>query len=205
MFSGIVKGAYSISSVQKDGDVLNYSVLLNAFLLKGLEIGASVSVDGVCQTVTGIDGYQVSFQAIPETLRVTHLASMKEGQKVNIERALCFGDELGGHIISGHVFTTGSILKIIDHNGSKDMQIKVDSSFASYMIEKGFIAINGASLTLGSVKKNEFFIHLIPETLATTNLNNLNISDLVNIEFDQQHVSIVHAVERYLSESPTFT
>ncbi len=205
MFSGIVKGVYPISFIEKKDGVLNYSVLLDKPLIEGLEIGASVAVDGVCQTVTSFNDYNVSFQAIPETLNCTHFSSLTEGQMVNIERSLCFGDELGGHMVSGHVFTTGSVLNVVDRDGIKDFLISVDSSFSAYLSEKGFIAINGVSLTLGKVKDGEFYLHLIPETLRTTNLNDLNLSDLVNIEFDQQMVGIVSAVEGYLSKHSNYT
>lgn len=200
MFSGIIKGEFPIYSLNQSDDLLNYSVELDEKLVEGLEIGASVSVDGACQTVVDIQGVCVAFQAVPETLRCTHFGLLKVGTYVNIERSLSFGQELGGHLLSGHVFTTGLVKELISHGESKSIEIEVDEKYAPFLSEKGFIAVNGASLTVGKVTGSIFLIHLIPETLKITNLNKLVPSTFVNIEFDQQAVSIVTAVNRYLLE-----
>ena len=200
MFTGIVAGNFQVSDVEQRDEILAYGVALPDSLREGLEIGASVSVDGVCQTVVKIEGSNVFFEAIPETCRVTTLETLALGQKVNIERSLTLGTELGGHQLSGHVMTTGRVTQVTPLGEACDFEISFDDKYENFVFEKGFIAMNGVSLTVGKLTLQGCTLHLIPETLKITNLSQLKEGDLVNLEFDQQTVTIVQTVERYLSK-----
>ena len=121
-----------------------------------------------------------------------------EGSKVNIERALCIGDELGGHLLSGHILGTGSISKRNEGDEHMDLSIAVDSSLMRFIQPKGYIAIDGISLTIGDVQQNSFALHLIPETISLTTIGSKRIGDSVNIEIDSMTQTIVSTVERIL-------
>lgn len=192
MFTGIVKGAFSIASVKKEKG-MHYAVSLPKDIQDGLEIGASVSVDGVCQTVVKIDGDNVYFDAINETLRVTTLDHLKIGDRVNIERSLRFGDEVGGHLLSGHVMDIAMIIEKEVTEGETIVRFDVSDQVKKYLFLKGYIAIDGVSLTIVGV--DPLSVHLIPETLRMTTLGFKEPGDRVNIEIDQQTQVIVETVE----------
>ncbi len=200
MFTGIVAGSFPIVSLDLDRNLLRYSVALPETLLEKLEIGASVAVDGVCQTVTQINNREVSFDAIEETLLCTTLAERKEGDCVNIERSLCVGDEIGGHFLSGHIACKGQVTQVNQEHNNRSIQVECPEAFAKYLFPKGFIAVNGVSLTLGECSGHHFLIHLIPETLHMTNLEGLEKGSFVNLEFDSQTVATVLTVERVLQK-----
>ena len=127
--------------------------------------------NGCCLTVTEINGDRVSFDLVKETLRITNLGDLQPGDVVNIERAAKFSDEIGGHLMSGHIMTTAEICKIINAENNREIWFKPqDSSLLKYILHKGFIGIDGISLTVGDVTKTKFCVHLIPETLARTTL-----------------------------------
>lgn len=193
MFTGIVKGVFSVASVKKQGGV-HYAVSLPDDLRTGLEIGASISIDGVCQTVVKIEGDRVFFDVIDETLRVTTLDQLKVGDQVNIERSLKLGDEVGGHLLSGHVIDTAVIQEKEVTEGETIVRIDVSDKVKKYLFSKGYIAIDGVSLTIVDV--DPLSVHLIPETLRMTTLGFKQPGDRVNIEIDQQTLSIVETVER---------
>lgn len=168
-------------------------------LLVGLETGASVAHNGCCLTVTKIDGEYVSFDLIKETLRLTNLGELKVGDVVNIERAAKYGDEIGGHVVSGHIVTTAEISKIFTSEDNHQIWLSIyDKALMKYILHKGFVAIDGISLTVGDVINNRFCVHLIPETLARTTLGLKRLGDKVNIEIDPQTQAIVDTVERVL-------
>mgnify|MGYP003970305255 FL=1 len=167
---------------------------------KKLQIGASVSIDGVCLTVTSINDSIVDFDIIEETLHRTTLGELEAGSQVNFERALRFGDELGGHLLSGHVMSAGLIHSIKENGEGKDISIIAPPELQKYIIEKGFVAIDGISLTIGAVQSNVFELHLIPETLRMTTLGAKSEGDAVNIEIDSNTQTIVSTVERILAE-----
>ena len=201
MYSGITQGLYKVVSLNQKPGLLNYTVELPTSLCTNLHIGDSISVNGACQTVISIHGTQVSFQAIQDTLERTTLSELQQNDYVSIERSLRVGDEIGGHDVSGHVFGTGSIYqKIIDaHNVTLVIQCNLD--WMKYILEKGFIAVDGSSLTVGKTipEQGLFYLHLIPETLRLTNFANKQLHDKVNIEFDHKTKTIVDTVERVLS------
>lgn len=193
MFTGIVKGVFPVSSVQNEG-ILRYAVAMPENLREGLEIGASVSIDGVCQTVVKIEGDHVYFDAIEETLRVTTLNGLQEGDQVNVERSLRMGDEVGGHLLSGHVIDTAQILEKIEEKGETIIRFAVSEGLKKYLFAKGYVAIDGISLTIVGI--DPLSVHLIPETLKMTTLGFKKPGDLVNIEIDQQTQVIVETIER---------
>ena len=140
MFTGIVAGTSPIINIEQKDIVRSLTLNLEGFVM-GLEIGASVSLDGVCMTVVSIDGNLVTFDAIEETLNRTTIGKLGVGSLVNIERSLKMGDELGGHIISGHVLTTAKILQIVNKGEGIDMMIENPPEVNQYILEKGYISI----------------------------------------------------------------
>jgi riboflavin synthase len=204
VFTGIVQGSFAVSSLLNENGIARIGIVLPDKLREGLEIGASVAIDGVCLTVTAIDNDLVRFDAIDQTLKVTTLGELTEGSKVNIERSFKQGVEVGGHIVSGHIDDTAKIVDIIDTDNNRTFTYKVSSASAKYILDKGFIAVNGCSLTVARVNKaaDTFDICYIPETLRVTTHGDKKIGDLVNIEVDRQTQAIVDTVERILRDNP---
>jgi riboflavin synthase len=197
MFTGIVQGIATINATSQGESVMTLSITLPE--TENLKIGASVSIDGVCLTVTSIDGLNVNFDVITETLHRTTLSDLEVGSEVNFERALRFGDELGGHLLSGHIMSAGLIHSITENGEGKEVSIIAPPSLQKYIIEKGFVAIDGISLTVGIVESNIFALHIIPETLRMTTLGSKQEGDAVNIEIDSNTQTIVSTVERVLA------
>ena len=197
MFTGIVAGICPVVSVEKL-NVFSYQIDLGNFSQK-LEIGASVAIDGVCQTVVSIEGTVVKFEAIEETLHCTTLGSLKVGSQVNVERSLTMGAEIGGHFLAGHIIGTAEVLGVAQENQG-EMLIKCSAKYLERIFPKGFIAVNGVSLTVGSVSKNSFSVHLIPETLRTTNLGLLTVGAFVNLELDHLTSVVVDTVVRLFDQ-----
>ncbi len=159
-----------------------------------LEIGASVAIDGVCMTVvSSIDG-NVQFEAIPETLERTTMGLLKKGSRVNIERSLRMGDELGGHILSGHIMSTARILQRNQKGEGIDLLIEHQADTKPYILEKGYVAVDGMSLTVGEVQSEGFYLHIIPETLRITTIGAKTEGDLVNIEVDSRTQAVVDTI-----------
>jgi len=201
MFTGIVQSTAIVVSMDAHPGFLQYSLELPASLSTHLQVGASISVDGVCQTITKYVGNIVHFDAIEETLNRTTIGQLQIGQHVNIERAAKFGDEIGGHLVSGHVYDKGQITKIEKPNQHNTLlYIQCRKDMMKYILEKGFVAINGCSLTIVRVNESEssFSVSLIPETLSITTFKNKTTGDWVNIEIDSQTQTIVETVERVL-------
>lgn len=200
MFTGIVQGIAPLVHIKEATNFRTHTVKLPASLLNNLELGASIANNGVCLTVTKIEGNLVSFDLMQETLRVTNLGLLKEGDFVNIERAMQMGAEIGGHLLSGHVFCTAKIADIIPTDNNVQMWFEMPTlETMKYILHKGFIAIDGISLTIGEVIEKRFCVHLIPETLERTIIGKRHVGELVNIEIDPQTQAIVDTVERYLA------
>ena len=193
MFTGSVSGIVPVNSVENKGSFWAITVDLGRFK-DGLEIGASVSLDGVCLTVVSIDENIVQFDIIEETLNRTTFGSIKAGKSVNVERSLKVGDELGGHILSGHVLTTAKIIKRIENEGSIDLLIENKEEFSDYILQKGYVSIDGMSLTIGRVTEDYFSLHIIPETLRVTTIEAKSEGDRVNIEIDSRTQAIVDTI-----------
>lgn len=200
MFTGITRGTFEVSQLERAPDLLRYAVALDAELIAGLVTGASVSIDGVCQTVVSIRGHEVWFDAIAETLAKTTLGALALGQRVSVERSYKVGDELGGHMVSGHVTGTGVVHEVRRKGHDVSLSIDVPATWMKYIQPKGFIALDGSSLTVGETSSERFDVHLIPETLRLTNFGTKQAGDRVNVELDPRTVAIVDAVERVLEE-----
>jgi len=208
MFSGIVEGTGIIKNIVELSDHIHWEVQLPDGSEDGLETGASVSLDGVCLTATNINKNIIGFDLIQETLQRTTLSERKIGDFVNIERALRYGEEVGGHLVSGHIMATGTIQEItfpIEQNGGNtdetaDIRIGVPTSLREYIFEKGYVAIDGISLTIGKVNNfGEFNLHIIPETLRRTTLSKKSVGDSVNIEIDAMTQAVVDTVKRVIN------
>ncbi|TIC86973.1 riboflavin synthase subunit alpha [Crenobacter intestini] len=200
MFTGIVQGMAELVAVAEKENFRTHKVRLPEALLPGLQLGASVAHNGVCLTVTGIEGDVVAFDLMQETLRATNLGALKVGDRVNVERAARFGDEIGGHAMSGHVLCTAPIVSVIDTPNNRTVRFALPEPVRKYVFDKGYIGIDGVSLTVGDVKNGEFSVFLIPETLARTKLGGCAVGDIVNIEVDPQTQAIVDTVERVLAQ-----
>ena len=193
MFTGIVAASCEVVSTEQGEEVRSIVVDLSGYD-DDLEIGASVAIDGVCMTVvSSIDG-NVQFEAIPETLERTTMGLLKQGSRVNIERSLRMGDELGGHILSGHIMSTARILQRIQKGEGIDLLIEHQADTKPYILEKGYVAVDGMSLTVGEVQSEGFYLHIIPETLRITTIGAKTEGDLVNIEVDSRTQAVVDTI-----------
>ena len=201
MFSGIVAQSCTIHSISRSDDFMELGVTLPPELIEGLALGASVSVDGVCLTVTSIIGTDVFFDVMQETLKVTTLKDLNVDDMVNIERSLQEGGEIGGHHVSGHVDTLGMIVDKSNQGQNCTVTISLPHQWLKYIFKKGYIAVDGVSLTVGKVdrEKNQFEVYLIPETLSRTSLGRKQPQQKVNLEIERSTQVIVDTVERYLS------
>ena len=197
MFTGIVAGTGTIAEIS-GSEVIRIVIDFNSVSTKGLQIGASVSIDGTCLTVVEINSPKIAFDVIPETLQKTTLGQKTIGSLVNLERALKMGDELGGHLLSGHIIGLGKITDKVQGTANLDFRIECPQNIMKFVQEKGYIAIDGISLTIGEVDEVGFSLHLIPETLAITTIGSKLIGDNVNIEIDSMTQTIVTTVERIL-------
>ena len=202
LFSGIVETIGTLVSLDKGDDTWRISVKIPFSSLGGLIPSASISVEGVCLTIVKIEGDVVHFDLIPETLRCTTLSQKNVGDPLNIERSLKIGDEIGGHLLSGHINAKGIIEFWQKNTKSAVCVIRCEDPSLPVIFSKGYIAVDGISLTVGHVDPltDSFHIHLIPETLERTTLGEKSVGDLVNLEFDGQTIAVVQTVERLLAE-----
>lgn len=203
VFTGIVEGTGIISDLENLENLTKITIETPENFSEGIKTGASVCVDGVCLTVNSIHGDHLSFDVILETLRVTNLSEIKLGNIVNVERSMKFGDEIGGHLLSGHVSTTVSISKIVTPENNHIITFLADSETIKYIFPKGYIALNGISLTVGEVDKSskEFNVHLIPETLRLTNMKEKIVGDKINLEIETQTKNMVDSLAEMKKES----
>lgn len=202
MYSGIIQATLPIATLSRTGDLLTYSVVLTDELIVGVKLGASIAIDGCCQTVAKIEGNQVWFDAMGETLRVTNLGELTQGKLVHVERSLKMGDENGGHEISGHIDCTLSVAKVETTDSNYVITFQYTDAVAPYLFNKGFAALSGASLTVSDLDKEakQFAVWLIPETLRLTKFGELAPGDTVNFEIERKTQTIVDTVERVLAE-----
>lgn len=201
MFTGIVQDLVPIQAIQDEGDLIHLTLDLGE-LTDQLQLGASVAVNGTCLTVTRVDQGRATFDVITETLRTTNLGRLSVGDLVNVERSYHVGDEIGGHIISGHVTTTAPLEARKVEGNDHVLRFGLGAEWLKYVFHKGFIGLDGASITVSSLdrEQNWFEVSLIPETLARTTLGRLDEGDEINIEVDAQTVTTVDTVERVLAE-----
>lgn len=205
MFSGIISGLCPVKTLKKSLSGLTLAVNLEDRLTLGLQIGASVAVNGVCLTVVKIEACHDSskdifFDVVEETLKRSNLCEIKAGSVVNIERSLKFGEEVGGHLCSGHIDDQVTVSSITVIGDSREIDFEVSAELSKYIFEKGYVALNGASLTVARKDLNRFRVAFIPETLSKTNLGSLVVGSKVNLEIDRGTQAIVNTVERVLEE-----
>lgn len=200
MFSGIVQGTAEVVAIAEKDNFRTHVVRLPRDMLAGLEPGASVAHNGCCLTVTGLEGDRVSFDLMQETLRATNLGELQIGDRVNVERAARFGDEIGGHAMSGHIMGTAEVTEVKQTENNHQVWFRVPPQWSRYIFTKGYIGIDGISLTIGEVAVDSFCVNLIPETLQRTNIGSRKVGDRINIEIDPQTQAIVDTVERLMAE-----
>lgn len=201
MFTGIVQGLGKLTAIHRQSEAFQtYVVELPQEAADNLQRGASVANNGCCLTITEIEGNRVSFDLMAETLAKTNLGLLKEGDCVNIERAARFGDEIGGHVMSGHIMATVSIVEIERDGYNRTVWFALPHELKPYILTKGFIGLDGCSLTIGKVEDSRFNVHLIPETLERTLFGSRKVGDRINIEIDPNTQAIVDTVERLMAQ-----
>ena len=183
MFTGLIEETGTVVGLKNSGDGKILEVK-GERVLEGTRKGDSISINGACQTVTGMSGNTFSVFVSRVTLGVTTLGDFKPGRVVNLERALSLGSRLGGHIVQGHVDFTGSVKKIVNDSRGVEVDIDVSPEQMKYIVEKGSVAVDGISLTVVSVSDSGFKLYLIPETLDGTNIRTWSAGEKVNIETD---------------------
>ena len=182
MFTGIIETLGRIERIEKEQD--NVHVTVASTLTHELKIDQSVAHNGVCLTIVSLDDATYTVTAIKETIEKTNLSQWKEGDFVNLERAMKLGDRLDGHIVQGHVDQIGTCIAVEEANGSWYYTFEYDSKLNNLTIEKGSITVNGVSLTVVNSKKSEFSVAIIPYTYEHTNFHNFEVGTKVNLEFD---------------------
>jgi len=200
MFTGIVTAQGLIKRIHNQSNYTTLSIKAPKGFAHNLKRGASVAINGVCLTVKKESTDNLEFDVITETLDKTNLKLLKKDEKVNLERSMIATSEIGGHLVSGHIFGVGVIKSIDDRGDTKDLRIQAPAAMMQYLFYKGYIALNGCSLTVGKVLKSSFDIHLIPETIKVTNFQSLQKGDLVNIEIDQTTVNTVETIKKIMLE-----
>jgi riboflavin synthase len=203
MFSGIVQTTLILQAIDKQTDFASLTYDFSPKYGEGLKLGASVAQNGVCLTVRTIqqnsDGsLRVSFDAIAQTLKITNLSDLGAGDAVNIERAARFGDEIGGHVVSGHVF--GCVKVIAVEQDALNMRIVFErpSELRPYLLNKGFVALNGCSLTIAEVSDETFTVCLIPETRDVTTFGDTQVGDRINLEIDPSTQATVDTIKELM-------
>jgi riboflavin synthase len=183
MFTGIVEELGNISQIKKTDTGKQFTITAKA-IMDDLKVGDSVSVNGVCLTVTTYDESSFNLDLVKETLKKSNLGNLKKENFVNLERAITLSTRLGGHILQGHVETVGVIMDKVPSGDGATLSVGIDPGFMRYCISKGSIALDGVSLTIASMSENIIKIALIPHTLEMTTLGLKDVGDSLNIETD---------------------
>ena len=200
MFTGIVSGQGIIHKIKNNVDYASITIKAPAGFSKNLKRGASVAVNGVCLTAKKGATDLLEFDVITETLEKTNFKLLSKGNKVNLERSMKADTEIGGHLVSGHIHGVGVIKSINERGQTKDLRIQPPASLMEYLFYKGYVGLNGCSLTIGKVFKSSFNIHLIPETIKVTNFQKMKKGDLINIEIDQTTINTVETIKKIMLE-----
>lgn len=200
MFTGIVQGKGQVIQIEDKPGLRRLTIAMPT-LLEGLAIGASVAVNGTCLTAVSFDQETVTFDVIDETLRLTNLSELVVNDEVNIERSLKMGDEIGGHVLSGHIHGMATLTDVRHSANNVQLTFECPASLSRFLLPKGYVALDGASLTLGdTITEHRFTVHLIPETLALTTFAGKQPGAHINIEIDSQTQTIVQTVERIMQK-----
>jgi len=202
MFTGIVKGLGRIEGLQRQPGLVSFDILLPEGAEQELEIGASVAVDGVCLTVTSFDARRATFDVMQETLVRTTLGDLAQGDPVNIERSAREGAEIGGHPLSGHIDCVARIIDVQTPENNRVLTFEVPTPWIRYVFAKGYIALNGCSLTVASVdrKNSTFTVWLIPETLRLTTFGEKSQGAGINMEIERSTQVTVDTIRDFLEE-----
>ena len=195
MFSGIVQAVSKKVKFEEKDYGYKLSVTVPANFTKKLKKGDSVAVYGVCLTVVDFKKDLIEFDVVHESIKLTNISEKFSSIPFNLERSLKIGDEVGGHLVSGHVHNIAEIISF-ENKKERILKIKIPSNLKGYIFKKGYVSINGISLTVVNVTNNFFTISIIPETISKTNLSFLKKGDFVNVEADQQTISIVETVKK---------
>ena len=183
MFNGIIynQGIVKKISISKKGKSI---FIYSKIPINKKKIGISISCDGICLTLVSIRKKILEFYLLHETINRSRFKYLKVGDKINLELPLKYGQDISGHICQGHVDTTSKIINISKKGGSRILEFSVNKKYKKILIEKASILINGISLTISKITKRGFVVWIIPHTLKLTNLSNIKINSIVNVEFD---------------------
>jgi len=200
MFTGLIETVGQVGGITPVPS--GFRLRLRTSLAPELALGESVAVNGVCLTVTAIEGDVLQADIGPETARVTTLGSLRPDQPVNLERSLRAGDRLGGHFVQGHVDSVGTIEQLRKDGDAQWLTIAFSSALAPLLIPKGSVAVDGISLTVAALRDRQFDVMIIPFTWAHTNLSSLRVGDRVNLECDMLGKYVVRAAELFEKTRP---
>jgi riboflavin synthase len=179
MFTGIIEDIGRVKEAGRD-----YLTFEACTVLEGMKVGDSIAVNGVCLTVVSLEGHGFSINIMPETLRCTNLGNLHYNDEVNLERALIFGGRVGGHLISGHADDTGEVVDVTREEKAHIMRISTPAKLLPYVVDKGFIAVDGVSLTVVDSDDSSFVVSLVVYTMENTTLGKKRQGDVVNLEAD---------------------
>ena len=182
MFTGIIESIGKVKSIEPEGEDIHIDISFNEQKLKDVEIGDSISVNGICLTMKSINKDCLRFDVSKETL--SRISPLKISQELNLETSLRFNGKVSGHFVTGHIDEIGIIESIQKKDLCEVWGVKVSKKLIKFIPEKGSVAINGTSLTVNEVNTDIFYINLIPHTLNSTNLSSHQVGDSVNIEID---------------------
>ncbi|MBO9347199.1 riboflavin synthase [Chloroflexus sp. MS-CIW-1] len=201
MFTGIVEEMGTVAHIVGDQDQANQLTVNCHTVLEGTRIGDSIAVNGTCLTVTALTNHSFTVGLSPETLRRTNLGLLKVGDPVNLERALAFGGRMGGHYVQGHVDGIGEIVAIVPEGDSKRVTIRPPARLLPYIVEKGYIAVDGVSLTVAEMGRDTFTVALVAYTQSAVIMGHQQVGALVNIEVDIIAKYVERLVEAYRREA----
>ena len=201
MYTGIVQGLCEVAWLSDEPGLRRIRIDIGD-LSEGLALGASVAINGACLTATEVAAGNACFDVVRETLDHTNLGALAPGSRVNVERSFRVGDEIGGHILSGHIAGTAMVDAVEEGENERSLWFRVEADWLRFLHHKGFAALDGASLTIAQVDApaQRIKVSLIPETIARTTLGSVAQGDRVNLEIDAQTRAIVETVERVLDE-----
>jgi len=201
VFTGIVQAYREVRAVVPETDLRRLQLDMHD-MTDDLELGASVAVNGTCLTVTRIDGSDVWFDVIKETLDTTNIGLLKVGDFANLERSFRVGDEVGGHIVSGHIAANVPVVHIEQSDNLRKLWFGVEPNWLRYVLHKGYVSLDGASLTVSDLDhaSGRFAVSLIPETIERTTLGRVELGSRVNLEVDSQTQGVVSTVERLFQD-----
>lgn len=202
MFTGIIEEIGAISTIKQTGEAIVLVIEANK-ILKDVQLGDSISVNGVCLTVTTFTEKQFTVDVMPETVKGTSLRTLKRGSKVNLERAMAAGGRFGGHFVSGHADGIGVIKNKKQHENAVYYDIEVENELLRYIIYKGSVAVDGTSLTVFGVSEDSFTISLIPHTLSETVIGLKGPREIVNVECDMLGKYVDHFLANRFNSTQT--